>query len=173
MRTLIYKRTHPGDPDTGGRFGIDGCMGQVRSWDFDSVIGVGGIGPEPSSHCLSRKINWIGIGARKHFIFDERRPIVTFDRFVLYEEDGPDFAALAPTLARRLYGQNVRVLLHRVSDRERREIRRILALAADAPASPSASRIRVSRHGKHRTDFSCRCRDCRTRRSQRASSGGC
>ena len=42
MRTLIYKRTHPGDPDEKGRFGICDCMGRVRAWDFEAVIGVGG-----------------------------------------------------------------------------------------------------------------------------------
>lgn len=47
MRTLIYKRTHPGDPDETGRFGIHDCMGKVRSWQFDAVVGEGGIGPEP------------------------------------------------------------------------------------------------------------------------------
>lgn len=35
MRTLIYKRTHVGDPDPGGRFGIHDCMGQVRNRDFE------------------------------------------------------------------------------------------------------------------------------------------
>ena len=31
MRTLIYKRTHSGDPDpTSGRFGVRDCMGKVR-----------------------------------------------------------------------------------------------------------------------------------------------
>ena len=39
MRTLIYKRTHPGDPDAKGRFGIYDCMGRVRAWDFEAVIG--------------------------------------------------------------------------------------------------------------------------------------
>jgi hypothetical protein len=47
MRTLIYKRTHPGDPDTTGRFGVCDCMGRVRTWDFEAVIGVGGLSHEP------------------------------------------------------------------------------------------------------------------------------
>ena len=40
MQTLIYKRTHKGDPDKQGRFGIHDCMGRVRSRDFDAVIGM-------------------------------------------------------------------------------------------------------------------------------------
>jgi hypothetical protein len=31
MRTLIYKRTHTGDPDANGCFGIYDCMGRVRA----------------------------------------------------------------------------------------------------------------------------------------------
>lgn len=58
MRTLIYKRTHHGDPDETGQFGIHDCMGRVRTWDFDAVIGVGGQGPEPRSHGLDGKVNW-------------------------------------------------------------------------------------------------------------------
>ena len=59
MRTLIYKRTHHGDPDVSGQFGIHGCMGRVRAWDFEAVIGVGGVGPEPRSEGLDCKVNWI------------------------------------------------------------------------------------------------------------------
>jgi hypothetical protein len=49
MRTLIYKRTHHGDPDPAGRFGIHDCMGRVRTWSLEAVIGVGGIGADPES----------------------------------------------------------------------------------------------------------------------------
>ena len=35
MRVLVYKRTHVGDPDARGRFGIHDCMGQDRSWHYD------------------------------------------------------------------------------------------------------------------------------------------
>ncbi len=135
MRTLVYKRTHPGDPDRQGRFGIEDCMGQVRTWDFDAVIGVGGIGAEPRSHGLNGKVNWIGIGP--HRIGTARRgPVLTFDRFCLFESKGPSFAGLAPRLAARLYARNVRVVRDRLDDEERREVERILALAGDA--GPSA-----------------------------------
>jgi hypothetical protein len=65
MRSLIYKRTHPGDPDAEGRFGIHGCTGQVRAWRFEAVIGIGGTGPEPRSYGLAGKVNWIRIGPHK------------------------------------------------------------------------------------------------------------
>jgi len=44
MPTLVYKRTHNGDPDKdSGEFGCYNCMGRVRSLPFDSVIGVVGV----------------------------------------------------------------------------------------------------------------------------------
>ena len=63
MRTLIYKRTHSGDPDpVAGVFGNHDCMGSVKGWDFDAVIGIGGIGPEPKRNRIAGKLTWIGIG---------------------------------------------------------------------------------------------------------------
>ncbi|WP_112487513.1 hypothetical protein [Thiomonas sp. X19] len=50
MRILTYKRTHVGDPDEFGRFGINDCMGRVRGYRYDAVIGVGGTGWEAKSH---------------------------------------------------------------------------------------------------------------------------
>jgi hypothetical protein len=96
MRTLIYKRTHHGDPDPAGRFGTYDCMGRVRSWKFDAVIGVGGIGAEPVTHGLAGKVNWIGIGPHRADAPGKRGPIVTFDHFLFYGAGGPLFAPLAP-----------------------------------------------------------------------------
>jgi hypothetical protein len=130
MRTLIYKRTHPGDPDRKGRFGIEDCMGQVRTWRFDAVIGVGGIGAEPKSHGLDR------VGTAR------RGPVLTFDHFWLRESRGPSFTKMAPRLAARLYSRNVRVVRDSLDDEERREVDRVLALAKDAAPS--------SGYGPHR-----------------------
>ena len=93
MRTLVYKRTHKGDPDRKGCFGIQDCMGRVRSYKFDAVIGVGGIGRMARVEGISGKVNWIGIGSRKGPT-GGRGPLVTFDHFVLYEERGRDFRAI-------------------------------------------------------------------------------
>jgi hypothetical protein len=66
MRTLIYKRTHNGDPDPEtGTFGNADCMGRVRGWNFDAVIGVGGIGREPELEGIAGKVTWVGIGPHK------------------------------------------------------------------------------------------------------------
>lgn len=173
MRTLIYKRTHPGDPDTGGCFGIHDCMGQIRRWNFDSVIGVGGIGAEPASHGLDGKVNWIGIGARKHLRPGGRGPLVTFEHFLLFEEKGCDFATLAPGLARRLYRRNVRALMHDLSVQEKREIRGILALAADAPPSKEIHLQNISENRVYEHGLGCECRTCSSRGGKHSRDRDC
>src|SRR5688572_25971831 len=121
MKTLVYKRTHHGDPDEQGVFGIHDCMGQVRAWDFEAVIGVGGLGPEARSHGIDGKVNWIGIGPHKTVVAGKRGPVVTFDQFVFYGADGPDFEKLAPVLAERIYSRNVRVVMNGFSATEQVE----------------------------------------------------
>jgi len=139
MKTLIYKRTHHGDPDEQGVFGINDCMGQVRAWNFEAVIGVGGLGPEPRSHGLDGKVNWIGIGPHKRAVAGKRGPVVTFDNFVFYGSSGPDFETLAPALAERIYSRNVRVTMNDLSATEQAEVKRILSRAKGAPASRGAT----------------------------------
>ena len=101
MRTLIYKRSHDDDPGKTGQFGIYNCMGRVRTWAFEAVIGVGGRGPRPRKLGLADKVNWIGIGPRKASVPGKHWPIVTFDHFVSWGAAGPDFETLAPLLAAR------------------------------------------------------------------------
>jgi|ERR1022692_1151796 hypothetical protein len=136
MRTLVYKRTHNGDPDSLGQFGIHDCMGSVRARDYEAVIGVGGIGDEPRKHGIAAKINWIGVGPHKFGRAD--RPLVTFDHFLYFGEKGPPLNQYAPSLANHIYGRNVRTLMS-FTDQERVEVNRILALAKRAPCSPASS----------------------------------
>lgn len=136
MRTLIYKRTHCGDPDPeAGIFGNNKCMGQVRGWSFDAVIGVGGIGREPQKNCIARKLTWVGIGPHK--TGDPRRPCVTFDHFLYYGKQGPLLETLAPALAKHMYDGYVRVMIRDSSspDQESQEVKRILNLAGNEPPS--------------------------------------
>jgi hypothetical protein len=132
---LIYKRTHNGDPDSRGLFGVYDCMGLVRAWRFDAVIGVGGIGAEPTRQALDGKVNWIGIGPHRRRVIGKRGPIVTFDHFRFFGARGPAFAKVAPQLAGRMYSHNVRALMNAVSESERMEVEGILALAKNAPPS--------------------------------------
>jgi hypothetical protein len=133
LRTLTYKRTHEGDPDPEtGVFGIHKCMGRVRGWSFDAVIGVGGIGAEPERHGIAGKLTWIGIGPHK--TGDPQYPLVTFDHFLYYGKQGPLFEEYAPELAKHMYDWNVRVIIS-LSDEERLEVDKILSLAKSAPPS--------------------------------------
>ncbi len=135
MQVLIYKRTHVGDPNAAGCFGANDCMRTVRSRPFEAVIGVGGIGPEARSHGIDGKVNWIGIGARKRSLPHLKGPLVTFDHFLDFGTDGPDFRDVAPVLSERMYSRNIRWLLHCLTEAERLEVTKILELAESAPAS--------------------------------------
>lgn len=151
MRTLIYKRTHSGDPDPeSGVFGNHDCMGSVKGWQYDAVIGIGGIGPEPVRNRIDGKLTWVGIGPHK--VFDNPRkpnnPRVTFDHFWYLGESGQLLEVEFPALARRMYEKNVRVLVHRPPNDKLggsieldREVRRILGLAKRSRPS-AASRKR-------------------------------
>jgi hypothetical protein len=110
MPTLVYKRTHNGDPDSLGCFGIRDCMGSVRSWPFDSVIGVGGQGAEAESYGIARKLSWIGVGAHKTYVRGMDNPTVTFDQFRDFGADGPLLQSIAPNLARRMYVKKARAV---------------------------------------------------------------
>ncbi len=126
MRILTYKRTHIGDPDQDGRFGIYDCMGRVRDYAFDAVIGIGGIGQEPKNFGIDRKINWVGINPKRRPSPGGKGVEVTFEKFLLLEEHGPLLETLAPSLARRMYEGGARILLKNYSDLERGEATAIL-----------------------------------------------
>jgi hypothetical protein len=112
MNTLVYKRTHTGDPDESGIFGIHDCMGQVRGWSFDAVIGVGGKSPWPGYEDIALKITWIGINPRKTASPFSRGPLVEFKSFILWNETGPDLETLAPNLFRYMFeDQHVRLVM--------------------------------------------------------------
>lgn len=147
MRTLVYKRTHHGDPDKMGRFGIYDCMGAKRAWRYDAVIGVGGVGAEPRKNGIEGKVNWIGIGPHKAIEGNRRGPVVTFDHFLYFgSDDAEDFMEMAPVLATRMYSRNVRAVLS-FSPQEQAEVEKILALATNAPPSPAGASRRGSGGG--------------------------
>jgi hypothetical protein len=140
VRTLIYKRTHTGDPDASGCFGIFDCMGRVRAMDFDAVIGIGGIGSEAQRAGIAGKITWIGIGAHRA-ISDGRGPQITFDQFLLFDGNGKKLSDVAPALAERFYlDHGPRYVFDKnLSDVERLEMKGILWMAQGAPSSKKTS----------------------------------
>ncbi len=129
MRILTYKRTHIGDPDHTGRFGIHDCMGKIRNFEYDAVIGVGGVGVEPQNCGIARKINWVGINPSKSPGKENKDVEVTFEYFLLLEAQGPLLEELAPLLARRMYEKGVRILLSGYSANELFEAKGILEWA--------------------------------------------
>ena len=152
MAILVYKRTHSGDPDHAGCFGVHDCMGSIRDRNFDAVIGVGGIGEEAQAHRIDGKINWIGIGPQKVKVKGKRGAEVTFDHFLYYGTRGPDFRSVAPNLAGRIYRDNVRILLHGFTATELSEARAIVRRASNSP--PSSRTVRAMTSGQLR----CGCR---------------
>ena len=151
MRTLVYKRTHKGDPDETGCFGIYDCMGDIRSWDFEAVIGIGGMGPEAKSEGIDRKINWIGTGARRTpSSCGPSRPLITFDHFILWDAEGEELRDTAPSLAGRMYSPHApRFVLYGFNGLELKEISRLLAMAKNARPSTKSAR-------HYRADAKCR-----------------
>jgi len=146
LNTLVYKRTHKGDPDESGIFGIHDCMGVVRCQPFDAVIGVGGKSPWRGHEGIARKINWIGInpsnkseasspiwvGAKRpDWKTSFRGPLVAFEYFVLLDETGPDLEKRAPNLFKYMFeDQHVRHVMSRSRSCEiQEEVQKILKWA--------------------------------------------
>jgi len=115
---LVYRRTHTGDPCKDGRFGCNDCMKSVRDWDYDAVIGIGGAKPEFKYKGIKERITWIGITPKKEDATADDRErmkreygiysdfggkIVTFDRFLLLDEDGPLVIDVAENLHKYMF----------------------------------------------------------------------
>jgi len=134
MKTLVYKRTHNGDPSLQGIFGCNNCMRKVRSWDYEAVIGVGGQGKKAAKFNLSQKLTWIGIGPHKTIVPDKKHPIVTFDHFLYFGPEGKLLRDLAPHLADLMYVRRARNVMTFDADQQA-DVDKLLALAATAPPS--------------------------------------
>jgi len=149
VRVLIYKRTHKGDPDQSGWFGHNGCMGKVRRFDFQAVIGIGGIGAEPAKEGIAGRINWIGTGAHAESHLINGGPVIIFKHFRLFEKSGKELNSMAPKLAGRFYSQNAPRYIFsdspELTDVERKEIESILKMAQRAIPSKRYSKPRESR----------------------------
>jgi hypothetical protein len=146
MRTLIYKRTHSGDPDPRtGVFGNNDCMGEIRAWPFDAVIGIGGVGDEPKRHGIAGKLTWIGIGPQKSFDNpNSRGPQVMFCRFKYFGEGGPLLVIKYPALARHMYETHRRLMIHLPPFEPGldRDVEAILRLARNAPPSGDSTELK-------------------------------
>lgn len=121
LKVLIYRRTHTADPCQCGVFGIRDCMGKVRSWEYDAVIGIGV--KNAAADNISYKLTWVGINAHKQDSltvgYDKkckyrkckkanmknqlRGPLVTFDHFCLMNDKGPMLYDCAPQLCHHMF----------------------------------------------------------------------
>ena len=141
---LIYKRTHIGDPDQEGIFGINECMGRVRSWEYDAVIGVGGKKPWQGSEQIACKINYIGLGVKKYSANPKDGwPYVTFEKFCLYNEKDLFVKDIAPKLYEYMYEDaNVRLVKSDSLPPDIYcEVRKILKLVENAPPSSNYEEV--------------------------------
>lgn len=136
MATLIYKMTHSGDPDSDlGCWGVSDCMGQVRGYDFDAVIGIGGRSWWPNETSRAGEIVWVGLGPQQMPGRGKRGPEVRFAHFRYFLEGEQMLSEIAPKLDQSM--QNRRIRLYGFSRIEEQEIEHILALAMKT--GPSAT----------------------------------
>lgn len=141
MHILTYKRTHTGDPNPAGQFGVNDCMGRVRGWHFDAAIGVGGLGREPRAYGIEGRVTWVGVNPTWSIHSEGWGYIVTFESFKLLDASGPMLHELSPLLAARMYEKKARVLLKSYSPAEKAEaqelIQTVLGSSAMAPGTRS------------------------------------
>src|SRR4051812_25173766 len=150
MRLFVYKRTHNGDPGPMGCFGIYNCMGSRRGDDFDVVIGIGGMGQEARSHGIAGKVNWIGIGPKRHAVPVMRHPVITFEHYLDLTAENCDFRAEAPMLAKRMYSSSLH-FVKQLSAQELREVKKLVRRARTAHHSSvnlRSLRARMRKQGR-------------------------
>jgi hypothetical protein len=136
MKVLIYKRTHKGDPDKNGIFGSRDCMGRIRNWSFDAVIGIGGSLPWKSDLGIKHKVNWIGLHPKKIAADYYRGDKIAFTHFALFDETGPDIKDLYPNLFYYMFENRKRFdMSSKLPEKVFEEVTQILDLVKNYPAS--------------------------------------
>ncbi len=155
MRILTYKRTHTGDPDNRGIFGINDCMGTIRNRNFDAVVGIGSKSPWHDSKEISGKVTWVGVGPFRIKSPNHRGDLIAFEKFVLLDGNGPEFEKLAPNLAVRFYQRKARSILNSYSNKEKEELEKlIIAILADNNFSINQPKILTDKLKTRRTKCS-------------------
>lgn len=156
MKILIYKRTHKGDPNEKGIFGCHDCMGRIRNWKYDAVIGIGGKRPWKGNEDIKYKINWIGINP-KIKVEGKRADAIVFSNFKLYEEKGPDIEKEFPMLFKYMYGSKKRFdMSSKLPDEVFTEIQEILNYAKDSPQSEAYDIDKLENSEQKESTYSCK-----------------
>lgn len=125
--------THLGDPNEQGCWGCCNCMGIKRSYKYNAVIGVGGVGAEP--YGFGGKLKWIGIGPHKTPVAGKSGPEVTFDHF-------RDFGTKGRKIPRKL-AAHIRKAprgFMNLTSAELAEAKEIVKAAKNAPRSPAGAK---------------------------------
>jgi len=136
MRVLIYKRTHKGDPDNKGVFGNQDCMGRIRNWNYDAVIGIGGKTTFKGDEDIKYKINWIGLKPQRFSADSKRGDYVAFSHFALFEEKGKKIAVHYPKLFEYMYSSRKRFdMTSTLPEGVSKEVEEILEYVKSCPAS--------------------------------------
>jgi len=134
MVTLVYKMTHKGDPNPElGWWGVSDCMGQVRKFPYDAIIGVGGRSWWSNETSRVGEVVWVGIGPQQMSVGSKRGPKVRFDHFRYFSEGDLMLSEIAPKLNKSMHTRRFR--LYNFSRIEEEEIEAILALAQNAEPS--------------------------------------
>jgi hypothetical protein len=143
MRTLVYKRNHNGDPDPAtGQFGCNGCMGQIRGYNFKAVIGIGGTGILAKKAGIAERLTWIGVDPKPVGYHKDGHPVLAFTRYWYKGEKGPLLKKVARYLARRMYANDLHFVIDDFSEDELKDIKRLLRLAKSAASSPIRGALR-------------------------------
>jgi hypothetical protein len=128
MTTLLYKMTHKGDPNPQlGWWGVADCMGQVRGFTFDAVIGIGGCSWWTNQTSRVGEIVWVGLDPQQMPVRGKRGPMVRFAHFRYFSEGELLLSEIAPKLDKSMLTRRFR--LYDFSRIEEEEIEKILALA--------------------------------------------
>ena len=157
MRVLIYKRTHTGDPANEGVFGNEDCMGRIRNYNYDAVIGIGGKSSWTGHEKIREKINWVGIGPKK-VSSNVRGDLVVFDHFKLYEGTGQIIAENYPNLYNYMYGSRKRYdMKENLPIYVLKEVNEILDSIKDCPKSIEYESIDLNNQSNEETNYTAKC----------------
>lgn len=133
MATLVYKMTHSGDPDTDlGCWGVSDCMGRVRGYDFEAVIGIGGRSWWTNETNRAGELIWIGI-APQQIPGGKRGPKLAFTHFRHFQNGEMMLSEVSPKLDKAM--RKRRFMLYGFDQGQEREIKTILKLAMKAEPS--------------------------------------
>jgi hypothetical protein len=160
MKILIYKRTHKGDPDQNGIFGNQDCMGRIRNWNYNAVIGIGGKTPWKRDEDIKYKINWIGLDPKK-IESTKRGQCVVFSHFELFEEKGENIADNFPNLFEYMYGSRKRFdMSPNLPEEVFQEVQQILDSVKNSPQSQQYDIENIDDSGGKDSSTLTKCSGC-------------